>query len=155
MWKILYFNKKVLVCFKLDVVFKFVPGILKCLDAWWMSLFAFLFSTVNLYSYIFIYIYIRVLDQINSERLIWPNILKKKEREREKGPSKVLGTQSYNAFIFDYHEQGRFPGFLTTTLPFYLLSSNALVCNASKNVFPSSDLVNPKQGLSMYLFRVH
>ena len=29
------------------IAFKFVPGILKCLDAWWMS---FLFSTVNLYS---------------------------------------------------------------------------------------------------------
>ena len=42
------------------IVFKSVPGILKCLDAWWMSFFVFcLFSTVNLYSYIYIYKKIR------------------------------------------------------------------------------------------------
>ena len=42
------------------IVFKFVPRILKCLDAWRMSFFIFLFFTVtvNLFSYIYIYIYI-------------------------------------------------------------------------------------------------
>ena len=50
------------------IVFKFVPGILKCLDAWWMSFFVFLFSIVNLYSHI--YKKLALLQQVKSLALI-------------------------------------------------------------------------------------
>ena len=48
------------------------------------------------------------------------------------------------------------PDFLTTTLPFYPLSSILYLLSsntASENVFARLDLVNTKQGLSIYMFK--
>ena len=49
--------------------------------------------------------------------------------------SKNLETQSYYYYILNSHEQGHFPDFIDATLPFYLLSSNALGWAASGNTF--------------------